>query len=336
MRRTIPVVALLLVLAVVAGSAGCAPKKQFVTIVTGGTAGTYYPVGTIMAALWNEKLGKTGVVAAAQSSGGSVENLNMLKSGEAQLGIAMCNLTYFAAKGQERFDGKPFPDVRFLTALWPDVSQFVVTQASGVNAFSDLRGKKFSVGSAGSGTEYSSRMILDIIGGLKYADFTPEYLSYGDASAAMQNGQLAGMNAEGGVPTTAVAEISASRTPVRMLQFTDSEYRRLNDQIPFYVQVTIPANTYSNQPEAIKTIGVKCAVVASKGLSEKLAYDLVKAMYENLETMQKSHKALGYLTLQGAIEGLPKGVPLHVGAYKFFKEKGLNIPAELIPPEAKK
>ncbi|NPV70140.1 MAG: TAXI family TRAP transporter solute-binding subunit [Firmicutes bacterium] len=308
--------------------------KKFITIVTGSTGGTYYPVGTILANLWNEKLGSTGVAASAQSSGGTVENLNMIKGGEAQLAIAMTNLSLFNFQGAERFQGKANPKLRFLTALWPDVTQFVVTQASGINSIKDIKGKRFCVGAAGSGTEYSTRMILKVIGGLTFDDIRKEHLGYFESSQAMQNGQMDGMNAEGGVPTSAVSEIFASATRVKLLEFSDDDYKKLSKEVPFYVQHVIPANTYKGQDRDVKTLGVKCAIVGNSDLPEDLVYNLVKTMYENLASTKTAHKALEYLTLEKAVQGLPP-VPLHKGALKYFKEKGLKVPDDLVPPEAK-
>lgn len=310
------------------------PKPKQVTILTGSTGGTYYPVGTFFATLWNDKMKDKNINAAAQSSGGSVENLNMIKSGEADLAIAMTNVTYFSYKGMERFKDKPDTSVRFVTGLWPDVTQFVVTESSKITDIKGFKGKSLSVGAAGSGTEYSTRMVLQVLAGLSFDDIKKEHLGYFESSGAMQNGQLDGMNAEGGVPTSAVAEIFASRTPVRLLEFSDADFEKLKKEVPFYLQCTIPAGTYTNQTKDIKTLGVKSALIASSKLDADLVYDMVKNIYENMSTVKTGHKALEYITLERALEGLPP-VPLHAGAVKYFKEKGLNVPAELIPPEYK-
>ncbi|MCR4426658.1 MAG: TAXI family TRAP transporter solute-binding subunit [Firmicutes bacterium] len=329
-RKNRSVLALAIVLAGVIVSAGfaatAAPAKTYLAVVTGSTGGTYYPVGTILATLWNEKLGASkGVAASAQSSGGTAENLNMLRAGEAELAIAMTNLTWFNYKGIEQYQGKPNPKLRILTGLWPDVTQFVVTKASKIETVADIKGKRFCTGATGSGTEYSSLAILRLIGGLADRDYRAEHLGYFESSAAMQNGQLDGFNAEGGVPTSAVAEIFASQTPVKLLQFSDEDYAKLTREIPFYVQYVIPANTYKNQTEDVKTLGVKCALICTSDLPDDIAYSLVKTMYENLAQIQASHKALGYLTLERAVQGLPP-VPLHPGAAKFYQEMGLKLP----------
>ncbi|WP_432661769.1 TAXI family TRAP transporter solute-binding subunit [Wukongibacter baidiensis] len=332
MKKTIAIILMIcMTLAIFTGCQGqeASNKKQFVTLVTGGTGGTYYPVGTIFTTLWNEKLGESGVQASVQSSGGSVENLSMLKDGEAQFGIAMANLTLFAYNGEERFKDNKFEDVRFVTALWPDVTQFVVTEGSEINSIGDIKGKRFSVGSAGSGTEYSTKLILETIGGLKYEDFTPEYLGYSEASSAMQNSQVDGMNAEGGLPTSAVSEITASKTKVKILGFSDSDYDKLHAVAPYYGQFTVPKGLYTGIDEDIKTVGVKSALICHANLDEDLVYELTKTLYENYESIVGSHKALEFMGIDDAIKGLPP-VPLHPGAVKYYKEKGIEVPEHLI------
>lgn len=328
--KTFFIVAMLLCIFAVSYAGIGEAKRIFVTTVTGSTGGTYYPVGTIFSSLWNEKLGEMGVMASAQSSGGSVENLNMLKGGEAQLGIAMANLTLFAYQGQDRFENNKFENVRFITALWPDVTQFVVTESSGIQSLADFKGKSLNVGGAGSGTEYSTRIILKEVAGLTFDDIRSEHLGYFEASSAMQNGQLDGMNAEGGIPTSAVSEIFASKTRVRILEFSDEDYQKIHAVAPYYGQFTIPAGLYANQDKDIKTIGIMSTLVCSADLDEELVYNLIKTLYENREEIAASHKALEGVTLENALKGLPP-VPLHPGAVKYYQEKGVEIPQELLP-----
>jgi hypothetical protein len=330
--------AILLAAVMMFSSAGCsntgqnseskAPEKQFVTVVTGSTGGTYYPVGTIFSTLWNEKLGDQGVVASVQSSGGSVENLNMLKNGEAQMGIAMANLTLFAYEGSGKFEGNQFEDVRFVTALWPDVTQFVVTEDSGINSVSDLKGKSFNVGGAGSGTEYSSKVILDAVAGISFDDITAEHLGYFEASSAMQNAQIDGMNAEGGIPLSAVSEVAASKTAVKLLEFTDAEYEKIKNVAPYYGQFTVPANLYAGIDKDIQTVGIKSTLITSATMDEEVVYNLVKEIYENHDAIKGDHKALEVVTIEEALNGLPP-VPLHQGAIKYYEEKGITVPDHL-------
>lgn len=332
--------AILLAAVMMFSSAGCsntaqdtgagekAPKKQFVTVVTGSTGGTYYPVGTIFSTLWNEKLGADGIVASVQSSGGSVENLNMLKNGEAQMGIAMANLTLFAYEGSGKFEGNQFEDVRFVTALWPDVTQFVVTEDSGINSVSDLKGKSFNVGGAGSGTEYSSKVILEAVAGISFDDITAEHLGYFEASSAMQNAQIDGMNAEGGIPLSAVSEVAASKTAVKLLEFTDEEYAKIKNVAPYYGQFVVPANLYAGIDKDVQTVGIKSTLITSAEMDEEVVYNLVKEIYENHDAIKGDHKALEVVTLEEALNGLPP-VPLHKGAIRYYEEKGITVPDHL-------
>jgi hypothetical protein len=310
------------------GSGEKAPEKQFVTVVTGSTGGTYYPVGTIFSTLWNEKLGADGIVASVQSSGGSVENLNMLKNGEAQMGIAMANLTLFAYEGSGKFEGNQFEDVRFVTALWPDVTQFVVTEDSGINSVSDLKGKSFNVGGAGSGTEYSSKVILEAVAGISFDDITAEHLGYFEASSAMQNAQIDGMNAEGGIPLSAVSEVAASKTAVKLLEFTDEEYAKIKNVAPYYGQFVVPANLYAGIDKDVQTVGIKSTLITSAEMDEEVVYNLVKEIYENHDAIKGDHKALEVVTLEEALNGLPP-VPLHKGAIRYYEEKGITVPDHL-------
>ncbi len=338
LKKTITLVLLVTIFALTLAGCGSsqggdgtpAPEKEFVTIVTGSTGGTYYPVGTILATLWSEQLGDKGVVAAAQSSGGSVENLNMLKSNEAQLGIAVASLGYFSMTGQEGFEGNEFEDIRLVTGLWPELSQIIVTERSGINSIADIAGHSINVGGAGSGTEYSTLKILEVLGGLSVDDFRPEHLGYSEASSAMQNGQLDAMNAEAGIPTSSVSEILASKTNVKMLEISDEEYQTLKAVAPQYGQFTVPAGLYSGIDEEIQTVGIKSALFTNASVDEELIYDLTKTMYEYYEDIVGSHQALESVTLDSAVEGLPP-VPLHPGAARYYEEKGIEIPADLMP-----
>lgn len=329
--RTLRIALLILALAAFSSINVIAAPKTYLAVVTGSTGGTYYPVGTILATLWNKELGASlNLQASAQSSGGTAENLNMLKQGEAELAIAMTNLAWFSYSGTEMYQGKANPNLRMITGLWPDVTQYVVAVNSKINSIADLKGRRFCTGAVGSGTEYSSKAINRIIGGLAEKDYRAEHLGYFESSAAMQNGQLDGFNAEGGVPTSAVSEIFASATAVKLIEFSDADYKKLSAEVPFYVKYVIPANTYKGQTKDINTIGVKCALIGTSKLSDDVVYNITRLIYERLTELQGSHKALEYMTLARSIEGLPP-IPLHPGAVKFYQEKGLTIPANMLP-----
>ncbi len=314
----------LALLAVPATAAG-----NFVTIVTGSTGGTYYPVGTILANHFNTVLPKMGIKWSAQSSGGTAENLEMMKKGEAEMAIAMANLTGFAYTGTVRYEGKKIENLRYVMGLWPDVTQFVVRKEANIKTWADLKGKKIAVGPAASGTEFSSRVLLKALAGLTFDDIVPERVGYTEASQALQNGMIDAFNAEAGVPVGAVAELYAGRTEAGMLEFSDSDMAKLKTDAPFYYRVVIPAGTYPKQDKDLNVAGIKSALLVGKDVPEDVVYQMLTVIYADKEAMKKEHAAFTKIDFDNPADGL-FGAPLHPGAVKFFKEKGLPVPDSLI------
>ena len=315
----------LALLAVPATAAG-----NFVTIVTGSTGGTYYPVGTILANHFNTVLLKTGIKWSAQSSGGTAENLEMMKKGEAEMAIAMANLTGFAYTGTVRYEGKKIENLRYVMGLWPDVTQFVIRKEANIKTWADLKGKKIAVGPAASGTEFSSRVLLKALAGLTFDDIVPERVGYNEASQALQNGMIDAFNAEAGVPVGAVAELYAGRTEAGMLEFSDEDMLKLKKDAPFYYRVLIPAKTYPKQDKELKVAGIKSALLVDKSVPDEAVYEMLKVIYAERPQMIKEHAAFTKIDYDKPMDGL-FGAPLHPGAVKFFKEKGFKVPAKLLP-----
>lgn len=321
---------LLIVASLVLALAAPAFAVEFVTIVTGSTGGTYYPVGTILANHFNTVLANKGYKWSAQSSGGTAENLEMMKKGEAEMAIAMANLTGFAYTGTVRYEGNKIENLRYVMGLWPDVTQFVFRVESGIKTWKDLKGKKIAVGPAGSGTEFSSRVLLKGLANLTFEDIIPERVGYTEGSQSLQNGQIDAFNAEAGIPTGAVAELMASRTKVGVLEFSDADLARLKKEAPFYYRVVIPAGTYPKQDKDLKVAGIKSALLVGKDVPEEIVYDMLKVIYADRSQMEKEHAAFTKINFDNPVDGL-FGAPLHPGAVKFFKEKGVKIPKNLLP-----
>ena len=324
-------IARIMILAVlVAFTAAPVFAVEFVTMVTGSTGGTYYPVGTILANHFNTLLAEKGYKWSAQSSGGTAENLEMMKKGEAEMAIAMANLTGFAYTGTVRYEGNKIENLRYVMGLWPDVTQFVYLEDAGIKTWADLKGKKIAVGPAGSGTEFSSRVLLKELAGLTFDDIVPERVGYSEGSQGLQNGQIDAFNAEAGVPTGAVAELMAGRTKVGVLEFSDSDLEKLKKDAPFYYKVVIPAGTYPKQDKDLHVGGIKSALLVGKDVPEEVVYDMLKVIYDDKEKMEKEHAAFTKVSYDKPLDGL-FGAPLHPGAVKFFKEKGFEIPQNLMP-----
>ncbi|MCI7331746.1 MAG: TAXI family TRAP transporter solute-binding subunit, partial [Selenomonadaceae bacterium] len=181
----------LLAVAAVTVVAGCGGSqgggKQFLNIGTGGTAGTYYPIGGAMAEILNENI--EGMNASAQSTGASVANINMLKDGEVDLAIVQNDITYYAVNGTEMFKDNKVDNIKGIAALYPETCQFVTLDSSGIKKISDLKGKRVAVGAAGSGAEANARQILAAYG-ITYDDIQVQYLSFGEGASALKDGNV--------------------------------------------------------------------------------------------------------------------------------------------------
>jgi len=344
-KKWIKVVSLVMIMAFVVVVAGCGGettkqgeekkevKRQFLTITTASTGGTYYPIGMGMATLWTDKLKDQKINVTGQSSAGSVENVDILRKGEAQLAIMQGLIGAMAWKGKGTFEGKQYSDLRSISMLWPNVEHFVVVKDKvKTGNVKDIKGLHMSLGPSGSGTERSTLTIMEGLG-LTVNDVTPEYLGYSESAAAMKDGRLDGASMPAGPPASAVTDLFASPIDVQVLEFSDEDIKNINNVFDTWFRYTIQPEVYPGQKEPINTIAQPNWLAVSAPTDEETVYLLTKALFENLEEMYKVHKSATNIKLETALNGLP--APLHPGALKYYKEKGLDIPERLIPPEAK-
>ncbi|MBQ5951862.1 MAG: TAXI family TRAP transporter solute-binding subunit [Lachnospiraceae bacterium] len=304
---------------------------KYLTMLTGSTGGAYYPIGIIFSTLWNEHLGSAGLNVSGQASAGGVENLNMLKSGEADLGLAVSDFGYYSYTGTAMFDGKgEHKELRGICGLWPELVHMVVTEASGINSLQDAVGHRLSIGGAGSGMAYNTPIMMKVLANAEInTDWTPEYLAFQQSSEAMQNGQIDGVNITGGVPVSSATELMASSIGTKILSFSQEDCDKLNSlgytQFGLY---TIPANTYNNQPEDLTTLGYKCELFCTADLDEEVVYNMTKVLFEYIDEIRASHKALSTIDAKTCLNGLAD-TPLHPGAIRYFEEIGVTIPENL-------
>ncbi len=308
-------------------------KVKYIVISTGSTGGTFYPAGSIIASTFNKYLKATGYKWSAQTSGGSLENLAMLSRKEVQMAIAGSAPASWAYAGVRNFKGKPVKNIRYVTALWPEMTQIIYRKGIGIKGWKDLKGKKVSVGPA-AGSHFYMKILLKAIAGLTFKDIVPEYMGYGDAVQALENRLIDAAYLAAGIPTSAVAQAYAGRVPVDMLEISDEELARLHKMAPFYVRGIIPKGTYHGQNRDLRVAANPCALIAQKDLPADIVYKMLDAMYiKGLADMKKQHHALTFLSLQNAVK--VGGVPFHPGAVKFYREHGIKVPEDLIPPEMK-
>ncbi len=305
-------------------------KTEFVSIATGSTGGTYYPVGVILAKTFQENIKDGNYKFTAQASGGSRENLEMLRNKEVKMAIAGGAPTANAYSGKAKYVGKPIKNIRFVTALWPEAMQIVCRTSTHIKSFRDFSGRKIAVGpAAGGGTVYLP-ILLKQIAGLSFDDFQPQYLGYSDSAQAMQNRLIDACFLGGGFPTSAVSQLYASQIDVDMIEFSDEDIAKVRKAAPFFSKVVIAKGTYPGQKHDLHLMGIKSTLIVEKDASDKLVYQILESIYKKeLDKLKKSHGALKTMSLDQALNGLTR-VPLHPGAVEFYKDQGLQIPDDLL------
>jgi TRAP transporter TAXI family solute receptor len=315
-----------------------AKKKGPVELVlaTATTGGTYYPVGVALSTLWSIKLRNekpSAIKVNAITSAGSGENINMLKAKEIEMAILQGLFGKMAWNGTDIYKGKPMKELRSITMLWPNVEHFVLVKDKvKTGTITDIKGLKFSIGRAGSGTERSGLTLMSGVG-LGRNDIQAEYLGYFESAKSMKDKRISGANLCAGPPVAAVTDLFA--TPgmnVKILEFTDAQINAINEKTsyPGYRYI-IPANTYPGQKEEVKTIAQPNFLAIRADVDPEIVYKLTKTIYENLGYLYSIHSATKHMKLESALSGLP--VPLHPGALKYYREiGGIYIPAGLVPP----
>ena len=314
-RLSVLSVLLVMVIGVIAGCGGdSAGEKKFLNIATGGTAGTYYPIGGAMAEILNNNI--QGMNASAQSTGATVANINMLKEGSVDLAIVQNDITYYAANGIEMFKDKKVDNLRGIATLYPETCQIVTLDASGIKSIADLKGRRVAVGAMGSGAEANARQILEAYG-ITYEDIDEQFLSFSEAASALKDGNVDAAFVTAGYPTAAVQDI-ASQNKVRLLPVEADKADALIAKYPFYTKVVIPAGTYAGFDEEVAGISVMAMLVCTDKVDEGLGYDITKALFSNLDRIKAAHSVGKLITKEGAMEGMP--IKMNAGAEKFFKE----------------
>ncbi|MFA1238579.1 TAXI family TRAP transporter solute-binding subunit [Serratia odorifera] len=306
--------------------------KTFLSVATASTGGTYYPMGVGLANVWSNRLKQDGIQVTGQSSAGSIENIDLLQKDEAQLAILQSLIATEAYEGVRNFDQRAYKDLRSISMLWPNVEHFVMLESKVKDGtLNDIAGSRFSVGPQASGTEQSTVVILQGIK-LSKKSISPEYLGYGDTVSAMRDGRLDGGALPAGVPAAAVTDMYASGVPSRILDVTDQQLASINAIANAWFRFEIKPDTYPRQNKAVATIAQPNILVSIRQIDEKIVYDLTKTMFENLPEVHQVHSSAKYISLENALKGV--SVPLHLGAYRYFREVGVNIPDYLVPPEA--
>ena len=293
-----------------------AQAEQFINILTGGTSGVYYPLGVALGKIYADKI--PGVRTQVQSTKASVENLNLLEKGRGELALALGDSVKSAWEGDEEVGFKEkLTKLRGVAAVYPNYIQIVASEGSGVKTFGDLKGKSLSVGAPKSGTEVNARRIFDAMG-MSYKDLgKTEYLPFGESVELIKNRQLDATLQSAGLGVASIRDL-ASSLPVTVVSVPAEVAKKLG--APF-VAATIPANTYTGQTADVPTVAIVNFLVTHEGVPEETVYQMTKQLFENLDQMVAAHKAASAIKLATATDGMP--LPLHPGALRYYKEKGI-------------
>jgi TRAP transporter TAXI family solute receptor len=296
-----------------------AHAQQFFRIGTGGTAGTYYPVGGMIANIVSQP-GK--IAATAQSSAGSVANVNAVISGAAESGFSQADVASWAYTATGVWQGKPpVTGLRLIANLYPESVHIVTRKGSGIKSVADLKGKRVALDEPGSGTLINARTILAAYG-LKDADLKPEYIKPNQAGDKMKDGALDAFFFTGGSPAGAIAELAASGAGIELVAIDGPQADALRKTSGFFAPDTIPADTYKGVA-AVKTLAVGAQWVTSDKADANLVYEIVKKLYsaDGQKMLGAGHAKGKYITKENAVLGA--GIPFHPGAERFYKEAGL-------------
>jgi hypothetical protein len=339
MRRTLYISLFLLILFLsavfqTACSGDLAGNRPYI-LATATVGGTYYPVGVALATITKSRLhAEHGISLAAISSAGSLENIKLLRDNQAQFALLQGVFAAWAWNGEGPVR-EPQRWLRSVSAMWQNVEHFALlaeyVEDGTLKDLGTLDGLRYVLGERNSGAEHTGAYILDSLGIDYRQKLDLAYMGYGATADAIQDGNIVGMNVPAGVPVSAITRawaVLGERMVV--LDVSESELARINSRYPLWDYYDIPAGTYPNQHAPIRSAGHPNVLAVRADVPEETVYRITKSMWENLSALQEIHRSTNDMKLELALKGL--GAPLHPGAARYYRERGLVIPDHLSPP----
>lgn len=296
--------------------ATAAKAQEFINVLTGGTSGVYYPLGVALSEIYGKAI--EGSRTQVQATKASVENLNLLQQGKGEIGFTLGDSLKLGWEGDKEagFPAK-LDKLRGIAAIYPNYIQIVASQESGVTSLADLKGKSLSVGAPASGTELNARAIF-AAAGMKYEDLGKvEYLPFAESVELIKNRQLDATLQSAGLGVASIRDLATS-VPINVVAVPADIIGKIGAP---YVSVTIPAGTYEGQSADVQTAAVGNFLVSHEGVSEETAYQMTKALFENLDKLAAAHAAAKAIKVEHAVDGMP--IPLHPGAERYYREVGV-------------
>lgn len=311
-----------------------ANTQRFV-LTTATTGGAYYPIGVAIATITKSQLGPThGITLSAISSAGSLENIKLLRDNQAQFALLQGPFAAWGWNGEGPIS-RPQTELRSMAAVWQNVEHFVLmTELAHTGTMADLgtmNGERFVLGARNSGAEQTGRYILESLGIDYERSMSFAWMGYGGAANAIQDGNVVGMNVPAGAPVSAITQAMAQTgDQLTLLQFTQAELDAVNKRYPLWDWYEFAPGTYPNQNETVRTISSPNVLAVRSDVPEDVVYQITKTIWENLAALQDIHAATKDMNIELAVSGL--GAPLHPGAIRYYRERGLAIPEHLILP----
>jgi TRAP transporter TAXI family solute receptor len=320
MLKSKTILVLVLAISLVMGmlSFGMAAERQFVAIATGGTGGTYYPLGGALAQMLSNNV--EGLIVTAQSGNASVANCNLISRGQIETGFSQANTTYWCYTATGILEGKePITNLRGIASLYPETIHIVATKAAGITCIEDLKGKKVGVGAPNSGTAADAEIILNAHG-ITFDDIQADFLSFNEVAQRLIDGQIDAGFTTAGFPTSSIINIATKRDIV-LIPISAEKIKELVEAIPYYGATVIPGGLYKGVDEDVPALATPALWICDAKLSPTLVYKMTKALWEHRDVLEKVHSQGKNITLETALDGI--GIPLHPGAELYYKEVGL-------------
>ncbi|OWZ83726.1 TAXI family TRAP transporter solute-binding subunit [Natranaerobius trueperi] len=309
------VLSLFLVIAGAMAVTGCDESERY-AIATGGSGGVYYPLGTAMSNILNDEL--EGVDISAESTGASVENVNLTANEDVHLALVQNDISYYAYEGIEMFDDEePMEELRGMGTLYPETIQIVADAGEDIETVEDLDGKRVAVGAPGSGTEANARQLLNAHG-ITYDDIEADYLSFSEASDNLRDGHLDAAFVTAGTPTASITDLSTTHN-IDLVSISEEMSEEIQEDYPYYAEVTIDEGTYSDDQEDVRALAVMAMIIVHEDLPEDIVYEMTKGIFTSTDELGEAHERGYEVTAEDALEGM--SLELHLGAERFFDEQ---------------
>lgn len=307
--------------AVIALSAQMAhAQERFITIGTGGQTGVYYVVGQSICRLVNRGTAEHNLRCTAPSTGGSIANINAIKQGDMDMGVAQSDWQFHAYNGSSQFEGDPYDKLRAVFSVHSEPFTVLARADAGVTEFEELRGKRVNVGNPGSGQRATMDVVLDALGWTMDDFGMTSELQPTEQAAALGDNNVDAIVYTVGHPNGSIQE-ATSTVQSRLVNLTGPEIDALIAENPYYARATIPGGMYANNDEDTTTFGVKATFVTSSDVADDVVYEVVSAVFENFDRFKGLHPAFANLTEEEMIAD-GNSAPLHPGAEMYYRERG--------------